>query len=117
MVFGNIFHQIFCSFSPVDEELPLFDSDAYPVEARVDGFESTLLNGFVGNADRVCVVIMYGHVCLWLSHFHKRSDYWDGVAGIVELDGGFVFGGGGCDIAYNTVDGVDGAVVWWWFGC
>jgi hypothetical protein len=60
MMFDEIVGEIVCAFSPMYDELALFDAVAYPIETHVNCLGSLLFDGFVGHACGTCIICFNG---------------------------------------------------------
>jgi len=68
MMLCKVVCQIFSAFLPVDPEVALADTIAYPVESHVDCFGLSLFNAVIDNTLHDFVVSLKG--CCWLGMPH-----------------------------------------------
>jgi hypothetical protein len=86
MTFRIIVSLVECSFFPIDVELALADSIAYPIETHVKGFGALLFDAVDG--DTGCSAIVGKHGCCWLrvAHFFQSSSHGACFFAVVEED-------------------------------
>jgi hypothetical protein len=73
MVLGVIIREVSFSWCPINVELFLLDSVAYPVESHVDSARSLLLDVVIGDATRCRIVGLDRCWWLWVAHFFERG--------------------------------------------
>ena len=76
VVLGPVVAMVFRSLAPMDAELALADSIAYPVEAHADGFGSALLDAIVDDAISHCIVRLDGTGRLGMAQSLQGVAYW-----------------------------------------
>jgi hypothetical protein len=88
MGWGMIFCEIFCdsvgAFTPMYDELALFDTIAYPIGTHVDGFLSALFDSFVGDTGRTRIVYLNWRDFLVVAYFDESGAEWYAVSCIME---------------------------------
>ena len=84
VVFGVIVGKILGAFAPVDEEMALADTIAYPIEAHIHGFGASLFDCVVANAGGACIVGLDGSGWLWVSHVVEDCSEHGSLLSVVE---------------------------------
>jgi hypothetical protein len=77
IVLGEVIGEIIFTGMPMNNELALLDSIAYPIEAHVDCFGPALFDCFVGNASGTCIFGLDWCGCLRMTHFLECNAEWD----------------------------------------
>jgi hypothetical protein len=113
MVLGEIVCQVCISWLPMDAEMALVDTVAYPIETHGNGFGLTLFYSVIDDAMGTGVVHLDRRRRLGQIHFFEGDTKGAGILGIVETCTGLGFGGGREDIAHDAAYNVDGAVKFW----
>ena len=92
--------------------MALVDTVAAPEVTHVESFGS--FESDIGVKDTVGSGVVGFEWCavwrLWVTHFLKGSEHWDGFLGVQEKCTGFGFGGGCGDSAECLAKNVDGAI-------
>jgi hypothetical protein len=98
---------------PMDAEVALADTVAYPIETHVDCFRAALFDGIIDDAMGTGVIDLDG--CWWLRpiHFFEGDAKRAGVLGVVEACANFCFCGRRKDVAQNAANNVNGAIKFW----
>ncbi len=94
VVLGPVVGMVFRSLAPMDTELALSDSIAYPVEAHVDGLGSALFDAIIDDAISHFIVRLDGSGRLGMAQSLQCVADGARFPGIVEEAGDFGFGGG-----------------------
>ena len=84
MMLGEVIGVVESPFFPVNVELALPDAVPDPIEAHIDGFGATLLDGVVGDAGCGAVVGDNGCGWLWVPKFGKGGANGAGLFAVVE---------------------------------
>jgi hypothetical protein len=113
MTFRIIVSLVECSFFPIDVELALADSIAYPIETHVKGFGALLFDAVDG--DTGCSAIVGKHGCCWLrvAHFFQSSSHGACFFAVVEEGSELGFGCAREYLAHDLAEDIDGTV-WSW---
>jgi hypothetical protein len=98
---------------PMDAEVALADTVAYPIETHVDCFRAALFDGIIDNAMGTGVIGLDGCWQLRPIHFFEGDAKRAGVLGVVEACADFCFSGGRKDVAHNAANNVNGAIKFW----
>jgi hypothetical protein len=93
MMLGEIVGQIREAGSPVNNKLFLFDAVLNPVETHVNGFRTSLLDGFVGYSGGTGVIGLDRRRWLCVAQFVESDPESGSVLGVVEVGTKFSFGG------------------------
>jgi hypothetical protein len=99
VVFGEVFGKVGFAGLPMDAEMSLADTVAYPIETNIDCFRLALLDGIIDDAMGTGVIDLDGCWRLRPIHF---------FLGVVEASAHFCFGGRRKDVAHDTAHNVDG---------
>jgi hypothetical protein len=93
MMLGEIVCQICEAGSPVNNKLFLLDAVFNPVETHVNGFRTSLLDGFVGNSGGTSVIGLNRGRWLNVAKFVESDPESGSVLGVVKEGTEFRFGG------------------------
>jgi hypothetical protein len=93
MMLGEIVGQIREAGLPVNNKLFLLDAVFNPVETHVNGFRTSLLDGFVGNAGGTSVIGLNRGRWLNVTKLVESDPESGGVLGVVKEGTEFCFGG------------------------
>jgi hypothetical protein len=110
VVFSKIVCNIFDAWCPVDAEVSLFDTVAYPLKAHVNRFGPHLFHSSVHDAAGSRVVCFHWGGWLGMPHFIKRGTDDGGFLGVEVQGANFGFGGGGHDTFEDFGDIENGPV-------
>ena len=91
MMLGEIVGEVVTSSSPVNDELPLFDSVLDPIKSHVDRLGSALLDGLVYDAGRTSVIGLNRSGSLWVAEFFEYSAKHGSIFGVVKETAHFCF--------------------------
>ena len=68
---GKVIGTIVVTFFPMHDEMAEADSVADPIELHVHGLGASLLDRVVDNSLCACIIRLYGHSWLGMTHFVK----------------------------------------------
>jgi hypothetical protein len=110
VVFGEVIGKVGFARLPMDAEVALADTVAYPIEAHVDSFGLALIDGIVDDAMGAGVIDLNGCWRLRPVHFLEGGAKRAGVLGVMEACADFGFSCGIKDVAHDAADNMNGSI-------
>ena len=91
MMLGEIIGLVDAAFAPINEKLSLSNAIANPIEAHVDGFGASLLDGIVSDTTCSAIVGLDGRCRLDMSQFFECNPHGTNFFGVMKNAGNFGF--------------------------